>query len=173
MAIRTLKKDGTWSYHVLIFTLTDEQIRVLTDPTVGMSSDPLVLMLRALHFYDLRGGGVETQFKSDKQGLGLSHRNTHHFAPQEMLVLLGILAHNFIIWTRDDLARVDKRFDTFGIKRKVARCGAMVRDVFHIDGTVTLIDLGAKTTVSHVVLNAYHPLTSAFHAAFGLVPVML
>lgn len=158
LAIRNLKDDGTWSYHVLIFTLTDEQIRALVGVDgLGSSSDPVVFMLRALHFYDLRGGGLETQFKSDKQGLGLSHRNTKRFAAQEILILLGQLAHNFIIWIRDDLARVDKRFLNFGIKR-------MVRDAFHIDGTVTLSDSGS---VTQIVLNVRHPFAAAFHNAFN------
>lgn len=163
LALRNLKKDGTWSYHVLVFTLSDEQIRILLDPTLAPSSDPVVLMLRALHFYDLRGGGIETQFKSDKQGLGLSHRNTQRFAPQEMLVLLGQLAHNFIIWARDHLARLDARFDKFGIKR-------MVRDVFHIDGAVTLTASGTRTQVTRVtrvVLNVHHPWAAAFQSAFA------
>lgn len=47
------------------------------------------VLIAALHFYDLRGGGLETQNKSDKQGLGLSHRNKHRFTAQEMLVLIG------------------------------------------------------------------------------------
>ena len=144
---------------MLVFTLSDEQITDLSRPAVTASSDPVVLMRRVLHFYDLRGGGVETQFKSDKQGLGLSHRNKKRFAAQEMLILLGQLAHNFIIWTRDDLARVDKRFDKFGIKR-------MVRDAFHTDGTVTLADSGA---ITQIVLNGHHPLAAAFHNAFGSV----
>jgi hypothetical protein len=49
------------------------------------------ILIAALHFYDLRGGGLETQNKSDKQGLGLSRRNKHRFAVQEMLMLLAQL----------------------------------------------------------------------------------
>ena len=60
--------------------------------------------MAALHFYDLRGDGLETQNKSDKQGLGLSRCNKHRFAAQEMLILLAQLVHNLIIWTRNDLA---------------------------------------------------------------------
>ncbi len=94
----------------------------------------------------------------------MSHRNTQRFAPQEMLVLLGLLAHNFIIWARDDLARLDARFDArfdkFGIKR-------MVRDVFHIDGAVTLTESGTLTHVTQVVLNVHHPWAAAFQSAFA------
>jgi len=79
----------------------------------------LDVMLAALHAYDRCGGGVETRTKGDKQGLGLSHRNKHRFVAQEMLVLLGQLAHDVVIWTRNDLAQVDPRFQKYGIERTV------------------------------------------------------
>jgi hypothetical protein len=50
--------------------------------------------------YDQRGGGIETAFKGDKQGLGLTKRNKKRFEAQHMLVLLGSLAHHAVIWAR-------------------------------------------------------------------------
>jgi hypothetical protein len=35
-----------------------------------------------VRFYDARGGGVETSFKDDKQGLGLTKRSKKRFSAQ-------------------------------------------------------------------------------------------
>lgn len=43
-------------------------------------------------------GGAETGFKGDKGGLGLTKRNTRRFEAQQMLMLLGTLAHHVIVW---------------------------------------------------------------------------
>jgi hypothetical protein len=53
-----------------------------------------------VHFYDLRGGGVETAIKSDKQALGISRRNKKSFTAQQMIVQLNTLAHNLLVWFR-------------------------------------------------------------------------
>lgn len=62
------------------------------------------------------------------------------FAAQEMLVLLGQFAHDLVIWTRNDLARVDRRFHKYGIERTV-------RDAMHIDGCIAT-DARAKSRTS-------------------------
>lgn len=108
---------------MLVFTLTDAMLFQLCDqvmPTVlkiFSVLSPADILLAAMHAYDRRGGGVETQNKGDKQGLGLSRRNKHSFAAQEILVLLAQLAHDLVIWTRNDLAQVDQRFEKYGIQR--------------------------------------------------------
>src|SRR5207247_9152317 len=91
----------------------------LADQPLPQAPSPIGVLLTALHAYDRRGGGVETQNKGDKQGLGLSHRNKHEFAAQEMLVVLGQLAHDVVIWTRNDLADADLRLQKYGIQRTV------------------------------------------------------
>ena len=156
LGLRHRKKNGQWSYHVLVFNLTDEMLFHLCERTMPENFQPLDVMLAALHAYDRRGGGVETQNKGDKQGLGLSHRNKHRFAAQEMLVLLGQLAHDLVIWTRNDLARVDPRFQKYGIERTV-------RDVLQIDGRIAI---NAEDQIQSIVLNEKHPLTAAFQNAF-------
>lgn len=75
--------------------------------------------LATLHAYDRRGGGLEPQNKGDKQGLCLTHRNKRKFVAQEMLAQLAQLAHNFVIWTRNDLAQVEARLSKYGIQRTV------------------------------------------------------
>jgi len=39
---------------------------------VGWVPDAAVVLVAYVRFYDARGGGVETSFKNDKQGLGLA-----------------------------------------------------------------------------------------------------
>jgi len=38
--------------------------------------------------------------KDDKQGLGLTTRTKKHFAAQQMVLVLGTLAHNVLVWAR-------------------------------------------------------------------------
>ena len=153
LALRTRKKNGDWSYHVLVFTLSDPLLLELCAPAMPAPSQPQDILFAALHAYDRRSGGLETQNRGDKQGLGLSHRNKHRFSAQEILVLLAQLAHDLVIWTRNDLAHVDTRFQKYGIQRTV-------RDVLHIDGQV---QISAQGHIEQVRLNDNHPLTAAFN----------
>jgi hypothetical protein len=157
LAVHTRKADGTWSTQVLVFTLSDAMLFELCGQPLPATPRPHEVVLAALHAYDRRGGGVETQNKGDKQGLGLTRRNKQRFAAQEMLVLLAQLAHNFVIWTRNDLAQVDRRLHKYGIQRTV-------RDALHIAGRVQLAPSGQ---VHQIILNAKHPLASAVQAAFA------
>lgn len=160
LAVRHRKANGAWSYSVIVFNMTDEQIAQLTG-RAPPGADTTRALFNALHFYDLRGGGVETQNRSDKQGLALTHRNKREFAAQEMLVLLAALAHNFITWARDVLASHDPHMARFGVQR-------IVRDVFHIDGKVCFASNGALVRVE---LNPRHPLATVCQRAFGLTYV--
>ncbi len=156
IAIRKRKKNGDWSYHVLVFTLADEMVFELTGQTMPMGGSPSDTLFGILHLYDLRGGGLETQNKSDKQGLGLSRRNKHRFAAQEMLVLLAQLAHNLVIWTRNDLAQVDQQFERYGIQRTV-------RDALQIPG---FVQFNVQGRIRQITLNENHPLASSIQRAF-------
>lgn len=157
LALRKRKKNGSWSYHALVFTLTDQVLCELLGQADSPSPTNEQILLAALHFYDLRSGGLETQNKSDKQGLGLSRRNKHRFAAQEMLVLLAQLAHNLVIWTRNELAHHNPRFSKYGIQRTV-------RDVFHIPGSVQITTSGC---ICQIALNSRHPLAATFQQAFS------
>jgi hypothetical protein len=157
LVLRKRKKNGSWSYHALGFTLTDQMLFELLGQADPPPSTNQQVLLAALHFYDLRSGGLETQNKGDKQGLGLSRRNKHRFAAQEMLVLLAQLAHNLVIWTRNELAHHSPRFSKYGIQRTV-------RDVFHIPGSVQITPSGS---IRQITLNARHPLAAAFQQTFS------
>jgi hypothetical protein len=155
LALRKQKVDGTWSYHVLVFTLNDVILFRLCGQEMPAAPQAADILLAALHAYDKRGGGIETQNKADKVGLGLARRNKHRFAAQEMLVLLAQLAHNLVIWTRNDLAQADQRLRKYGIHRTV-------RDALQIAGR---IQINAHGRVQQITLNERHPLAIAFQAA--------
>jgi len=157
LALRKRKANGTWSYHALVFTLTDEMLFHLCDQAVPESLEPPAVLLAALHGYDLRSGGVETQNRGDKQGLGLSRRNKHLFEAQEMLVLLAQIAHNVVIWMRNELAQADPRLQKYGIQRTV-------RDVLQIPGR---IHVGCDGNVEVITMNRKHPLALVFQKAFA------
>jgi hypothetical protein len=157
LALRKRKANGTWSYHALLFTLTDEMLFLLCGQAVPESLDPPAVPLAAMHAYDLRSGGVETQNRGDKQGLGLSRRNKHLFEAQEMLVLLAQVAHNMIIWTRNELAQADPRLQKYGVQRTV-------RDVLQIPGR---IQVDCDRNVELITLNQKHPLAPVFQKAFA------
>lgn len=101
-------------------------------------------------FYDQRGGGIETSFKGDKQGLGLTKRSKKRFEAQHMLVLLGSLAHNVVVWARRWLN--SHKIQHYGLLR-------MVRDVFHVSG---LLRFDAAGSLGEVVLNQESGLARSF-----------
>jgi hypothetical protein len=78
---------------------------------------------------------------SQYKGLGLTKRTKKRFDAQQMLVLLGSLAHNVVVWARRWLS--SQKIQRYGILR-------MVRDVFHISG---LLRFDAWTQVVEIVLN--------------------
>jgi hypothetical protein len=161
LALRKQKKNGAWSYHVLVCSLTDAMLFRLCEQPLPAQLQRQDVLFAALHAYDRRGGGLETQNRGDKQGLGLAQRNKQRFAAQEMLVLLAQLAHNLVIWTRNDLAYVDPRLEKYGIQRTV-------RDALQIPGSIH-VDPGGH--IDGILLNGRHPLTSAFHRAFAPILV--
>jgi hypothetical protein len=158
LAIRKRKHNGQWSYHVLVFTLTDARLFWLArQPVIQRPTDQQVLCA-ALAAYDLRSGGIETSNKGSKQGLGLTKRNKRKFSAQEMLVLLAQLAYNLITWTRNALSLVDQRLSHFGPLR-------VVRDLFHIAGR---IELDAQGHVLQITLRSSQPHAWAIaHALAG------
>jgi len=66
--------------------------------------------------YDQRGGTVEIEIKESKQGIGINRRSKKRFAAQQMVMLLGSLAHNIIVWSRRWLAAEVPRLARFWCK---------------------------------------------------------
>jgi hypothetical protein len=155
IAVRCRKSDGKFAYGVLISALSAQQALSLTGQPLALLDDPAEVLLAYVTFYDQRGGGVETSFKGDKQGLGLGTRSKKRFEAQQMVMLLGSLAHNVIIWARRWLA--SPALQHYGMLR-------MVRDVFHISGFLLTDACGQ---VTQIVLNQAAPLASALVDPLG------
>ena len=82
VAVRTPKKDGTWSYAVLV------------------STDFNATLEELLLEYDQRSGAPENSFAQDYQALSLRKYRKAGFIAQQVLLLLAELAHNLMIWMK-------------------------------------------------------------------------
>ncbi len=149
IAVRCRRQDGQWAVGILLSTLSARQVFVLTGQPLSLLEDSAAVLLAYVTFYDQRGGGVETSFKGDKQGLGIGKRSKKRFAAQQMVMLLDSLAHNVIVWARHWLT--SPRLQHYGTLR-------MVRDIFHISGFLLTDAFGQ---VAQIVLNQSAPLASA------------
>jgi hypothetical protein len=156
IAVRCRKANGQWGYGVLIAPPDLRPLLPSSGPEQeGMSMTPAAQVLAYVYAYDARGGGVETSFKDDKQGLGLAKRSKKRFAAQQIVTLLGSLAHNVIVWARSWMVAQQPKLAQYGMLR-------MVRDVFHIQGR---IELDAKGHVVRIILNQAAPLVRGLGAA--------
>ena len=149
IAVRCRQGDGSFAYGVLISALSAQQVLALTGQPLALLEQTAAVLLAYVRFYDQRGGGVETSFKGDKQGLGIGKRSKKRFEAQQMVILLASLAHNVIVWAQAWLA--SPSLQHYGTLR-------MVRDVFHISGFL-LTDACGRLT--EVVLNQAAPLAPA------------
>lgn len=144
--VRTPKKPPSteWAYGALVTTLLQMPLQQLVT------------------LYDARGGGIETDFRSDRQGLGVSKRRKHRMAAQQMLIHLAERAHNLLIWTARQLG---SPLNQYGMLK-------LVRDVFQINGYLLVM----HDQPIEIGLNRYHPLAydlcRGFKALFGGFPHM-
>jgi hypothetical protein len=150
IAVRCRRQDGTFAYGVLICSLSAQQVLAVLGRPSSQAADPVAVLAAYVTFYDQRGGGIETSFKGDKQGLGLTKRNKKRFEAQHMLLLLGSLAHNVVVWARRWLS--SHKIQHYGLLR-------MVRDVFHVSG---LLRFDASGSVVELVLNQQAGLARSF-----------
>jgi hypothetical protein len=161
IAVRCRKNNGQWGVGVILSTFSPKQVLQLTGQPAVKVNDPQAVLLAYVYFYDQRGGGVETEIKEDKQGLGTSKRNKKRFPAQFMLCLLEALAHNILIWARSWLAPRCPKIAQFGLLR-------LVRDAFRMNGIV-IQDLEAHIT--QIIFNQADPyareLQSGFAALFS------
>lgn len=148
IAVRWKQKNGQWEYAVVISTLLPLDVIMETGQPPEQVLNHNAVLLAYVRCYDDRGGGAETAFKDDKQGLGLTKRNKKRFEAQQMVVLLGALAHNVIVWARRWLAPHEPKIRRFGMKR-------MVRDVFHLSGFLVR---NCRGRLVEVVFNQRAPL---------------
>lgn len=148
IAVRWQKKNGQWEYAVVLSTLTARDVIQETGQPPAQVLSHQAVTLAYVRFYDGRGGGAETAFKDDKQGLGMTKRSKKRFAAQQIITLLGMLAHNVVVWARDWLAAHQPKVRRYGVKR-------LVRDVFHISGFLVR---NVRGQLVAIVLNQHAPL---------------
>jgi hypothetical protein len=157
IAARCPKKNGQWAVAVILSTLSPEQVLVLTGQHLERSQDPQAVLFAYVYFYDLRGGGVETEIKEDKHGLGTAHRNKKRFEGQQMLGQLEVLAHNLLIWARTSLAPYAPKLAKLGLLR-------LVRDALQVSG---LIVFGPAAAIQKIILNPRDPLAKELQLALA------
>lgn len=147
IAVRTKKKNGQWGVGVLISTLSPHEVTYL----MGMSSPDALneaeILAAYVRFYDLRGGGVETAFKSDKQAMGITKRNKKSFTAQQILTQLNALAYNLLVWFRSWMAQGWQAVRRLGLLR-------IIRDVLRIN---SFVYFDMKRGITQIVLNQLDP----------------
>jgi len=166
LAARCRKQDGQWAVGVIISSLAPAAVLALTASAPHPHCAEQDILLAYAHFYDQRGGGIETAIKDDKQGLGITRRNKKRFEAQQMVMLLGVLAHNILVWARHWLTPHLPKLAHFGLLR-------LVRDVFHISGfvqcdrqgQVVSIRLNQAAPLAHDLAAALHALLVPAHVA--------
>lgn len=131
IAVRTRKNNGQWGIGVILSTLSAQLVTFLTGLHLDHQDDPRSILFAYVYYYDLRSGGIETGFKDDKQGLGITKRNKKRFEAQQMLTQLNALAHNVLIWFQQALAQRWSAITQFGLLR-------LIRDIVHLNGRVFL-----------------------------------
>jgi hypothetical protein len=161
IAVRCRKKNGQWAYGVLIVTLEPEEVLGLSGQPASCVAEPRNSALALAALYDQRGGACETSFKGDKQGLGMTRRKKKRFEAQQMLVQLGALAHNVLVWARRWMQPAVAAVRRYGIQR-------LVRDVFGIAGMVETsgTELGYRIVLNRADRLA-HRLLAAFRCLVG------
>ncbi len=112
-----------YSYHVLVINRPELAVRLEGEFKTE-------LLLGQLAFYDKRAGIESASFCSDKQGLGLAKRRKRSLFGQEMLIGLAQLAHNLIMWQREQLSKNEPKVAEYGIK-------CWVRDWLGMGGRLT------------------------------------
>lgn len=149
VAVRHRKANGQFGIEVLITTAPRGELFRWTGTPQSQMGEAHAELLAITHSYDQRGGGCETSFRDDKQGLGLGKRNKKRFAGQQMLIALGALAHNVLVWAKEWLLPTVPRLAKYGVER-------LVRDVMGILGRV---EWEAPQRVRCIVLTEANPLS--------------
>jgi hypothetical protein len=144
LALRRRKRNGQRCHALLISTLEPGDVLKLLGMTPELVEDAGAVMLAYARLYDERGGGVEINIKESKQGLGITKRRKKSYAGQQMVMLLGALAHNVVVWAKRWLSGDAPKLKRYGVQR-------MVRDVLAVSG---FVELSKSGTVKRVVLNS-------------------
>jgi hypothetical protein len=129
LAMRWRKRNGQKCHALLLSTLEPAEVLRLLGRPVEQIEDEQAVVAAYAELYDQRGGTVEIEIKESKQGVGLAKRNKKSYTGQQMVVLLGQLAHNVMVWAKRWLLAETPKLKKYGVKR-------MVRDVLGVSGWV-------------------------------------
>ena len=147
IAVRTRKKNGQWGIGVLISSLSPHEVTYLAGLMAPETLSEQEILAAYVHFYDLRGGGVETAIKSDKQALGISKRNKKSFTAQQMIMQLNTLAHNLLVWFRMWMAQHWQAITRLGLLR-------LIRDLLRINA---FVHFDERRMMVQLVINQLDP----------------
>jgi hypothetical protein len=143
LALRWRKRNGQRCHALLISSLEPGDVLRLLREGPEKEGDGQAVLSAYARLYDERGGGVEIDIKESKQGLGVTKRRKKSFTGQQMVALLGTLAHNVVVWAKRWLSGDAPKLRRYGMQR-------MVRDVLAVSG---FVELGKTGTIKRVVLN--------------------
>jgi Transposase DDE domain group 1 len=144
LAIRWRKRNGQKCHAMLISTLEPEEVMELLGQPPEKADDAQSMLLAYAQLYDERGGAIEIDIKESKQGLGIAKRNKKSYCGQQMVMLLGQLAHNVMVWVKRWLLSDAPKLKKYGVQR-------MVRDVMTVSG---FVEVGKADAVRRVILNS-------------------
>ena len=159
IAVRCRKKNGHWAYGIILSSLSPVDVLTLIGMPPQVAQASQTVLFAYVYFYDKRGGGVETEIKEDKQGLGTRGRNKKRFPAQQVLGQLEALAHNTLVWVRRWLAPHCPKVTRWGMLR-------LVRDVCHMSGQIVVDE---ANQVRHILLNQAEPLAKQLAAALAII----
>jgi hypothetical protein len=159
VALRWRKRNGQRCHALLISSLEPSDVLKLLGMEPVVVKDAGAVMTAYARLYDERGGAVEIDIKESKQGLGITKRRKKSFAGQQMVALLGTLAHNVVVWAKRWLSEDAPKLKRYGVQR-------MVRDVLAVSG---FVELGKGERIKRVVLNSGSALGRACAKAFRLL----
>jgi hypothetical protein len=143
LALRWRKRNGQKCHAMLISTLEPQDVMELLGQPPEKAGDAQAVLLAYARLYDARGGAVEIEIKESKQGLGIAKRNKKSYCGQQMVMMLGTLAHNVVVWAKRWLMADAPKLKKYGVPR-------MVRDVLAVSG---FVELGRSSAIKRLVLN--------------------
>lgn len=159
LAVRWRKPNGQRCYAMLLSTLEPAQVLELLGRPREQATDAQTVLIAYMQLYDERGGAIEIEIKESKQGLGITKRNKKSFCGQQMVMMLGTLAHNLVVWAKGWFVAGVPKLKRYGVQR-------MVRDVLAVSGFLELDERGA---IKRVVMNKAAPLARQCAKCLGVL----
>lgn len=164
LMMRWSKKNGQKYHAMVISSLEPEEVMKLLGESKEKVNDERAVLIGYAQLYDERGGAVEIDIKESKQGLGITKRRKKSYTGQQMVMLLGSLAHNVVVWLKRWLEAHAPKLKKYGVQRTV-------RDVLQVSGFVEVekrdairrIVLNRASTLARHCVNALRALLKAEH----------